>query len=148
VSVWTDSEGKYRLELAPGSYYAAVDGAGFYEIENGTASQQLRTVTVLSGEVSSSVDFDVVRGGVITGKIINPEDAPVVEVSVTLLPVDGKPAPVLSGRSPLTNATNGRPDDRGIYRLYGIAPGRYRLLVGETFGAYGAGRSGVAYRVS
>src|SRR5215813_5781699 len=65
VSTRTDSEGNYRLPLAPGSYYASVEGAGFYETENGTASQQLRAVTILPGEVST-LDFDVVRGGVIT----------------------------------------------------------------------------------
>jgi hypothetical protein len=144
VSAKTDSEGKYRLELPPGSYYASAEGAGFYEIENGTPSLQLRTLTVLPGEASSNLDFEVVRGGVITGKVTNADNAPVVEIPVMLLPLD-KQAAALSERSS-PRATNWRSDDRGIYRLYGLTPGRYRLAVGENFGAYSVGRSGVAYR--
>jgi hypothetical protein len=141
----TDPEGKYRLQLAAGSYYASANANGFFEIENGSVSQQLKSVTVLSGEVSSNVDFDVLKGGVITGKITNPDNAPVIELPVVLLPVDSKQAPVLSGRSQFSGSTNGRTDDRGIYRLFGIPPGRYKLAVGETFGAYAAGRSNLAY---
>src|SRR5215813_14133867 len=122
VTVRTDGEGTYRLALAPGSYYASVEGGGFYETENGTASRQLRTVTILQGEVSN-LDFEVVRGGVITGKITNPDNAPVIEITVSLLPVGDKPTPVMSERQP-SNGTNARTDDRGIYRLFGITPGR------------------------
>ncbi len=143
VTVKTDGEGNYRVPLAAGSYYASVEGGGFYEIENDAVAQQLRTITILEGEVAK-LDFEVVRGGVITGKITNPDNAAVVEIPVALVPVDNKPAPGLSQRS--TDATKGRTDDRGIYRLFGITPGRYRLTVGESFGAYAGGRSGVAYR--
>jgi len=82
---------------------------------------------------------------VITGKITNPDNAPVIEITVALLPVGDKPTPVMSERQP-SNGTNAHTDDRGIYRLFGITPGRYRLAVGEGFGAIAGGRSGVAYR--
>src|SRR5262245_52325589 len=43
----TDPEGKYRLRLPAGSYYASANNNGFFETENGAVAQQLRSVTVL-----------------------------------------------------------------------------------------------------
>jgi hypothetical protein len=108
-------------------------------------AQQLRTIAVSPGGAANDVDFVVSSGGVITGRITNSDDAPVIEMMVELLPVGPQSSPSLSAR-PRGTWTSVRTDDRGIYRFYGVPPGRFRLVVGEVFSGFGTARGLPAYR--
>ena len=75
------------------------------------------------------------RGGVITGRITDLEGHPIIGERVNIL------AKGDSGKSPISflPTRKNQTDDRGIYRIYGLGPGSYRVSVGQA----AAGGSGV-----
>lgn len=132
----TDQDGKYRIaELPQGKYVIAPVAPAFVIANvNNLAGQ---SVIVNEGENIEGIDFDLIRGGVITGKITDAEGHPIVEESVNLLSADyprSGPSYNLRGRF--------QTDDRGIYRIFGIRPGRYKVSVGQesVYRGVGGGR--------
>jgi protocatechuate 3,4-dioxygenase beta subunit len=90
-------------------------------------------ITIGEGENVTNVDLALVRGGVVTGKITDPDGHPLIEQFVQLdrLDAQGNPTPLY----PLINASQYVTDDRGIYRIFGVLPGQYRVSAGEGNGA-------------
>jgi hypothetical protein len=77
--------------------------------------------------VGDSVALRLIKGGVITGKVLTADDAPIVAVRVRasmIRDTNGKP-PATLGRS-LEQTT----DDRGIFRIFGLSPGTYVVSSG------------------
>ncbi|HEX8354021.1 MAG TPA: carboxypeptidase regulatory-like domain-containing protein [Pyrinomonadaceae bacterium] len=138
----TDAEGRFLItNVAPGRYqitpYApafVVQGA-FSDFPPG------RPLTLLAGEEIKDIDFRVERGGVITGRVTDGDGNPVVAEAVTVTPFEATEQP-----RPMRSAVDMRDqmtDDRGVYRIYGLTPGRYRVSVGqggEEAGAVSFGR--------
>ncbi len=141
----TDSEGYYHLAGLPAaSYQIATFTPNLVAANNGTQSPYnspffatSQNVLLAAGEDVSDIDLKLVHGGVITGRITDADDKPVAEerVSIQFVSENGQPAPRIPsqfGPSPMT-------DDRGVYRIYGLPPGRYRVSVGqEASGAIGS----------
>jgi len=76
--------------------------------------------------IGDSVPLRLIKGGVITGKVVTADDSPVVAVRVRasmIRDINGKPA--MMGRT-VDQIT----DDRGIFRIYGLAPGTYVVSAG------------------
>ncbi len=120
----TDQEGNYRITDVPaGTYEIAPVAPAFVR----SASQRTETVVLTEGESVEGIDFALVPGGVITGKVTDAENRPVVEQRVSLLIGD----PPASQRGPIYPRSTVQTDDRGIYRIFGIAPGRYKVAMGE-----------------
>ncbi len=130
----SDAEGKYHINgLIPGQINVAAV-APTYVTPASPMFGQGRMITLSADENVEGVDFKLARGGVITGRITDPDGKPLIEERVTLTAVDdnGQPARVNYNRpvNPMINST----DDRGIYRLYGVAAGRYKVSVGSDAG--------------
>lgn len=74
-----------------------------------------------------AITLTLIKGGVITGKVMNSENAPVVAANVRAIRVrdqNGKPLSIQGiTRERFT-------DDRGIYRLYGLPAGSYVVSAG------------------
>jgi protocatechuate 3,4-dioxygenase beta subunit len=128
----TDYEGRYRLTNVPAGRYTvmAMAPALVGQTED-TYGEPGKMVTIAEGETVEKIDFTLVKGGVITGRVTDGDGAPVIGERVHLNQV-GKP-----GQNRLRGLSNANPfmyetDDRGIYRLYGIAPGRYTISIGEV----------------
>jgi protocatechuate 3,4-dioxygenase beta subunit len=132
----TDSEGRYRLlglsaaqyqvtALAPSLIPA--DGNNNYPIYGAG-----KTVLLSAGESVEDVDLKLVRGAVITGRVTDEEGKPVAEERVDLQPADEKGAPMRLMSSLSMNFQMLQTDDRGIYRLYGLPAGRYKVSVGTS----------------
>jgi len=138
----TDAQGKYRIKnVPPGNYYISVQSPGNLIAENGRPVQSLRAVVITDADNIENVDFQLVKGGVITGKVVSSDDKPLPEVTVTVLPVtEAKNSARPSSKRPDATQT----DDRGVYRIYGLAPGKYRIAAGETVTAYASYRGGIA----
>ena len=127
----TDAEGRYRLaDVPPGRYYLspfapALVVAGLSQ----TSWQPGRLLNIAPGEKLEDLDFALTRGGVITGRVTYADGRPVVETPVRVMAADEaerkKPQ---YDMSPFAFNT----DDRGVYRLYGLARGRYLVFVGES----------------
>ncbi len=129
----TDDEGKYQLNgLAAGQLTILPLAKAFVVATNGAYKQPGQSITVAEGETITKIDFDLVRGGVITGRITDTDGRPVIGERVSVVAKDAsdtaRPATVLDGPRNTT-------DDRGVYRVYGLGPGNYKVSIGQTAGA-------------
>ena len=122
----TNAEGIYRLTNVPAGNYVVTVAAPAYVP---TDSQDRKSIVVGEGENVEGLNFSLVRGGVITGKITDADGRPVmlhrVEIfyEQTLERREGAPLPFPTKTI--------QTDDRGIYRAFGIAPGRYKVGAGR-----------------
>ena len=126
----TDQNGEYRIVgVAAGHHSISASAPGFGLI-NDIPYTDLK---IAEGENLENVDFELKRGGAITGRITDSNDRPLVGERVELMRFfnDGKAGPLFVGASDM-----GRTDDRGVYRFYGLPAGRYLVNVGvATSGA-------------
>lgn len=127
----TDADGQFRLANIPAGRYEVMTAAPGFIMPAGARGfrGQGKTVNIAEGETIEKIDFTLVRGGVITGRVTDAEGRPVIAESVrlTLAPQANE---MRSGPF-FFNSFLYQTDDRGIYRIYGIAPGRYVVSVGE-----------------
>jgi len=126
LNVMTDEEGRYRLTgLAPGRYSVAPLNSAY--VMRGGSGPLSKTITLKEGEALDNVDFALARGGVITGKVTNADNQPVIgeRVEIILLDEQGRKRP-----TPSISYSMSETDDRGVYRLYGLPAGRYLVSVG------------------
>ena len=138
-SAVTDAEGRYRLtDVAPGAYRATVFALAFVIKGEGLYTRPGKTVNVAEGDNVENVDFSLTRGAVITGKVTDDKDRPVIAAPVNayLLNMYGAPRPLSTFES---RHVRWETDDRGVYRIFGLEAGRYMVAAGfET----GGGRRG------
>lgn len=124
-----DSSGNFKLTgLQPGLYGVSVNVPGLVIAPNPASSETRRFY-----RPGDTVNFTLIKGGVITGRVANPANGPMVAAPVRVIRVadaEGKrlPTPIFYGET-LT-------DDRGIYRRYGLVAGTYVVSTG------GASRGG------
>lgn len=133
----TNEDGKYQIAgIPPGTYLIAPMASAFILSETNSDGQRGKTLLIAEDESVANVDFAMVRGAVITGKVTDVNGRPVIEDYVSLIPID---------------QNNQRPrfhsvptDDRGIYRMFGIPAGQYKVSVGQgdqSFSVGGGGRA-------
>ena len=133
----TDSEGHYRLsELPPGQYQIWAVTPGLIA-EPGPLPRygfpyfgSIQNIILSANEDVSDIDIKLVRGAVITGRVTDAENKPVVEERVSLQLVDENGAPSRFGSPVSSNDQMYQTDDRGVYRIYGLSGGRYKVSVG------------------
>jgi hypothetical protein len=123
--VKTDQDGKYRMDIPPGSYRVSVLAPGFVPPTNTFRNE---TVVVRENETVEGIDFALVRGGVITGKVVDSNGRPVIDQYVRIIRV-GRDAENFPSQNDVF-----RTDDRGIYRMFGLRPGSYKVFVGQEGG--------------
>jgi len=123
-STKTDDEGYFRLtKLPPGEYQISATAEGYLH-EYVRASERPNDYNFRPG---ASVTITLKKGGVITGRVTDPEDRAVVAVAVSLEYVrdelDRQIAAAWVEKDELT-------DDRGMYRFFGLRPGSYLVRAG------------------
>ena len=129
----TDDDGKYQLTgLATGQFTIMPLAKAFVVGTSGAYQQPGQSITVAEGETITKIDFALVRGGVITGRITDTDGRPVigerVNVAASDVPDTGHPTSMFDG-------ARNRTDDRGIYRIYGLSPGNYKVSIGHAAAA-------------
>lgn len=130
-----DDEGNFKATgLDPGSYTISTTAPGYVVARADSERDYHRP-----GE---SVTINLVKGGVITGRVTDPYGEPMVGVRAQAFKV----RELEGGQkySPDLRGNNGRlTDDRGVYRLYGLEPGVYVVGVSnDQSGLYGGGNPG------
>ncbi len=124
----TDEDGNYRIKNLPPDTYQVLVAAPAYVQSDGRKS-----VVVGKNEVVENVDITLNRGGVITGKVTDVDGRPVVEEQIFFSATES--------RLPYLRMV--RTDDRGVYRAFGLPPGRYTVSAGKdsvsSFGRTGDG---------
>lgn len=123
----TDSDGRYRIEgLRAGKYEVAVSSR---VLVSAGGSGHENAVTVSDGAVEG-IDFSLLRGGVITGKITDSEGRPVINERVSVK--DGvSPEEDMAFYTSMGNRMY-YTDDRGVYRVFGLQPGKYVVSAGGS----------------
>jgi len=134
AQVTSDAEGKYRISGLSAGQLNVSAVAPTYVLPANPMYGQGRVVNLSADETVEGIDFKLTRGSVITGRVIDADGRPLIEERITLTPVDdkGEPARVMASRT--GNFLMYVTDDRGIYRLYGLAAARYKVSVGDDAG--------------
>lgn len=115
----TDDEGKYKIEnVHPGDYVVLAAAPALIVTENVDPFTKHVLVHLGEGESREGIDLKLAKGGVIAGKVTTSEGWPLIGVEVSVQPVSQ------GGSSAERTFTT---DDRGEYRVFGVAPGRYRV---------------------
>lgn len=130
ITTKTDANGYYRLQGIAAGYYLVWPRALAYVMSvEGLSGHPGRTVNLSDGEAVEGLDFALVKGGVISGKITDHLGRPVVlqRVNLRRYTIGNETAQFLF---PSTNLTIFETDDRGVYRLFGLPAGRYNVSVG------------------
>jgi hypothetical protein len=129
VEVRTGSDGRYRITgLAEGAYVIRALSKAYIFSKSPFGFDASRSVTLDASESRDDVDIALARGGVITGRVIDAEGRPVIATDVQLFSVDeiGRPKRELD----YLDEEMFKTDDRGFYRIYGLAAGRYMISAG------------------
>jgi hypothetical protein len=141
----TDSQGKYAFNGLTGAKYVVVPFGPTLAVPPGPGGLMApgKSLSVDAGESVDGIDFSMSRGGVITGRVTRPDGRPAVEVQLEINQVDqsGIPLDMATGKfreSPQT-------DDRGIYRVFGLNPGRYAVCAQPSEGLETSSQSNVCY---
>lgn len=145
----TDEDGNYKLTgLAAGKFNIFPLANAYVIVSSGAAKGTKQSVNVAEGEAITKIDFPLARGGVITGRITDSEGHPLIGEQLSVVIKDSAkidPGPQMMMLGTGRNLT----DDRGVYRVYGLAPGTYTVSVGQSSAAGGAvsimGMSGSRY---
>ena len=137
----TDQDGFYRISnLAPGSYSIIAAVPAF--VMSDSKENRMKNVLVGEDENVEGINFALVRGGVITGRVTDADGRPVIEQQVNVYPAE-----MYDQRQQRSIYAVGsvQTDDRGIYRVFSLNAGRYKVAVGrsddEMSVTYSAGRN-------
>lgn len=145
ISATTDADGRYKLSSVPaGSYRITAYAPAWVAKTEGNENWLGRILSVSEGENIEKIDFTLTRGAVITGRVSDSSGRGLIEENVLIIPVDAEGKRI---NAPSNRASFGRTDDRGEYRVFGLAAGRYRVGAGPEPGdARGGIMSGGRYQ--
>jgi hypothetical protein len=141
AQVFTDSDGSFNLTgLKAGTYTVKPLAVGFINkldlpLSSMEKTRPEKTLHLGEGDRVGGVDFTLSMGGVISGRITDTESWPVAGKQVRVTSENEKRSVILQFTSHQFT------DDRGMYRLFGVPPGLYRVSVGEISSNRRPGRS-------
>jgi protocatechuate 3,4-dioxygenase beta subunit len=118
----TDEDGNYKLTKLAAGRFTVMPMAKAFVVGTGSVYKEPgQAVNVADAEAVTKIDFTLVRGGVITGRITDSEGHPIIGERVSVVLKDSKPDE--SGQMTMIGNSKNQTDDRGVYRVYGLAPG-------------------------
>ena len=125
--VVADADGRYEFAgVAPGEYAVwagppelrATHLTQVFGQPNPTVSSAppAPNIELKPGETRTGLDIALARALAIEGRVLDPWGDPMANARLEIRQTSGRPVPA-----------SGESDDRGVYRLFGLAPGRYRV---------------------
>ena len=124
----TDQEGAYRITNVPAGTYNIMIAAPAYVTPDALPGSRGKSVIVGEDENIEDINFSLVRGGVITGKITDSDGRPLVQQQVNIF----RATDFQQQQQGQVFASGSVPtDDRGIYRVFGLAAGHYKVASGR-----------------
>lgn len=118
----SDADGNFRIGGLEAALYSVFALAPAYTSGSGDLG-----MPITHYRIGDNVRVEMVRGGAITGTVTNGAGEPVIEVRVRAVMI--RDAKGQTGTQSL--AINEQPtDDRGVYRIWGLAPGTYLVSAG------------------
>jgi len=118
----TGSDGRYTFtDLPAGAYTVSATRTGFAAMAYGQGRSLAGTpVTVAAGQHVGNIDFSLAPGGAIAGRILDEDGSPFAGALVEALVTRSE-----AGADTLFSVSSSQTDDRGEFRLFGLAPGTY-----------------------
>ena len=132
TKVVTDHDGFYRIGNLRAGAYEVFPSAPAFVITDNTNNQRGKSVIVAEDENVDNINFSLVRGGVITGKVTDADGRPLIQQQVYLFRADALDQQPGQTPRPTFSANASTTDDRGIYRMYGLVAGRYKVASGRA----------------
>lgn len=114
-----DQDGRFQFVNLPDGLYELTATGGEQRATHLRGSFQQngkRTFLLKNGEVMERANLALLRAFAVSGSVVNESGDPMTGIEVNLLSPAGEMA-----------ITARRSDDRGAFRLFGVAPGRYRV---------------------
>jgi len=139
----TDDAGRFHLtDLSSGRYRVTVIAPTWAPPGDPNTDAAGKPVSLKDGQKLEGINLSLVRGGVITGRVVGQDGSPISDEEIALCPIadNGSALPCRRNRG-LEFGT----DDRGLYRIYGVPPGRYTVSVGKDPGEMGGLHTGGNY---
>lgn len=119
-----DTEGNFRLNGLEPSLYTVSAYAPAYVYQPQDSESPINYY-----RIGDSIKIELIKGGVLTGTVTNAAGEPLVGIRVRALRVSE--AQGRSARVVVSSGFGDRPtDDRGVYRIYGLAAGTYLVSAG------------------
>ena len=136
-----DDQGRFTIANLPaGSYLLTASKRGWVTMLYGARAggRPGRSVALADGE-RVTANMQLPRGAVISGVVLDQNGTPLQGATLRVLRYayafnTGERRLVPAG------ASSWGPDDRGAYRIYGLAPGEYYIAVNNSFGLMSQGR--------
>jgi len=134
--VQTEKDGKFIFkDLNAGQYRLSVQRNGYAGQQYGqrTATSAGTVINLTEGQQLKDIAFRLIPAATITGRVRDTNGEPVPGFQVSLL----RSIYNVNGQRSLSNVGNATTDDRGEYRIFWVAAGRYVLSVGGNSGLTG-----------
>ena len=134
----TDDNGRYVVDGLPDGHYAVVaDRPPYVRTWAGAKSGDLlpqATIDLLNGQ-RVEANISMARGAVLSGLVLDPSGHPRSGQLVNALRLRTFNGKRSAARG--VGSGSGITDDRGVFRIFGLAAGDYVLSVGSQFGGSG-----------
>src|SRR5215475_12084472 len=135
----SDAEGRFHFAgLQPGGYWISPHAYAYVPANQSLNARNRGGIVVGEGDTIDDISIELLRGGVVTGRVIDDDGRPVVGGYVSLRAPPGDKTTYMppSGYQSLPGV--GETDDRGVYRIFGVPPGRYLAQVNMPTESHGA----------
>jgi hypothetical protein len=141
-AVLSGVDGRYAFaDLPAGSYTITATHTGFAAFTFGQGRSLTGTpIAVATGQQANNVDLALVAAGVIVGRVLDEDGTPFAGASVDALIDRGR-----AGSSQLFSVATAQTDDRGEFRLFGLAPGSYFVSAADPAFAAVSSATGVLH---
>ena len=124
----SEADGRYSLaDLPAGSYTVSVTRTGYapQTYSKGRSITPTR-IAVTDAQRAANIDFALVPGGFISGRILDEDGSPFAGALVDALVTRSD-----NGTDSLFSVSSSQTDDRGEFRLFGLAPGQYYVSAAD-----------------
>ncbi len=134
----TDNDGRFEIKkVDPGRYeFVASHTAYISQRYQARGTNDGAILALVPGQEVNAVLFRLVRGGAITGRVIDEAGEPMVSVTVSVLQEPSTEEIEEAGprgkKREMFESSSATSDDRGEYRVFGLKPGDYYIKAAET----------------
>ncbi|MDQ3010822.1 MAG: carboxypeptidase-like regulatory domain-containing protein, partial [Acidobacteriota bacterium] len=133
MEIVTDEAGSFQADgLDPAPYSVSATAPGYVLLPDEKVGGMLGAGTTKYTHVGESVTIRMLRGGVITGRVTGATGEPIIGISIEVTRVRDENNRAAAAQMNINEMGMARQtDDRGVYRVYGLAPGAYVVSVGS-----------------